>query len=123
MHGHAGVVADKLRSIFDEDADLYDRSRPDYPPALFADLVDVTGFGAESTVVEIGPGGVRYGPEHAFVRGIDNRRAGGPTPAPVHVKLDIRIGHFKIHFLRRPFGLPLLRAIQSYVDIVEQEFF
>ena len=49
-------MADNLRSIFDEDADLYDRSRPDYPPALFADLVNITGIGAGSTVVEIGPG-------------------------------------------------------------------
>ena len=56
VYGHAGAVADNLRSIFDEDADLYDRSRPDYPPALFADLVNITGIGAGSTVVEIGPG-------------------------------------------------------------------
>ena len=50
------AVADDLRTIFDEDADLYDRARPDYPPALFADLVTLTGIDADSSIVEIGPG-------------------------------------------------------------------
>lgn len=49
-------MADNLRTIFDEDAELYDRARPDYPPALFADLVTLTGIGARSSVIEIGPG-------------------------------------------------------------------
>jgi SAM-dependent methyltransferase len=45
-----------LRRIFDEDARLYDRARPDYPAALFADLVELTGLGPGSSVIEIGPG-------------------------------------------------------------------
>ena len=49
-------MAETLRSIFDEDAELYDRARPDYPPALFADLVTLTGIGADSSVIEIGAG-------------------------------------------------------------------
>lgn len=46
----------ELRRIFDEDARLYDRARPDYPPALIADLVELTGIGPGSRVVEVGPG-------------------------------------------------------------------
>lgn len=45
-----------LRGIFDEDARLYDRARPDYPSAVIADLVELTGIGPGSRVVEIGPG-------------------------------------------------------------------
>ena len=53
----AGRVTDaELRRIFDEDAHLYDRARPRYPAALFADLVELTGLGPGSQVVEIGPG-------------------------------------------------------------------
>jgi SAM-dependent methyltransferase len=46
----------ELRGIFDEDARLYDHARPDYPAALFADLVELTGLGPGSRVIEIGPG-------------------------------------------------------------------
>ena len=49
-------MAGSLRGIFDSDADLYDRARPDYPPELFADLVRLTGLDATSSVIEIGPG-------------------------------------------------------------------
>ena len=46
----------ELRRIFDEDARLYDRARPGYPAALFADLVKLTALGPGSSVLEIGPG-------------------------------------------------------------------
>ena len=46
----------ELRKIFDEDARLYDRARPDYPSVVIADLVELTGLGPGSQVVEIGPG-------------------------------------------------------------------
>lgn len=46
----------ELRCIFDGDARLYDRARPDYPAALFADLVELTGLGLGSRVIEIGTG-------------------------------------------------------------------
>ena len=46
----------ELRRIFDEDARLYDRARPDYPAALFADLVELTGLAPGTRVIEIGPG-------------------------------------------------------------------
>lgn len=45
-----------LRAIFDSDAELYDRARPDYPADLFTDLVALTGLGPGSQVIEIGPG-------------------------------------------------------------------
>ena len=47
---------ERLRSTFDQAAELYDRARPRYPPALFDDLKELTGIGPGSRVLEIGPG-------------------------------------------------------------------
>ena len=47
---------ERRRATFDQAADLYDRARPGYPPALFEDLAELTGVGAGSRVLEIGPG-------------------------------------------------------------------
>lgn len=52
----AGMAGDDLRTMFDRDADLYDRARPGYPPELFVDLADLAGLGPGSSVLEIGPG-------------------------------------------------------------------
>jgi SAM-dependent methyltransferase len=46
----------ELRAIFDEDADLYDRSRPSYPSSLFDELKELADIGPGTRVVEIGPG-------------------------------------------------------------------
>ena len=46
----------RLRSTFDQAAELYDRARPRYPPALFDDLAALAGIGPGSRVLEIGPG-------------------------------------------------------------------
>ncbi|MGW1618058.1 class I SAM-dependent methyltransferase [Streptomyces sp. NPDC002172] len=46
----------KLRDIFDEDAELYERARPRYPGALVEELVRVTGAGPGVRVLEIAPG-------------------------------------------------------------------
>jgi SAM-dependent methyltransferase len=47
----------RLRKTFNEDADLYDRARPGYPPRLFDDLAaPPAGIGAGSRVLEIGCG-------------------------------------------------------------------
>jgi SAM-dependent methyltransferase len=48
--------AEWLRRTFDEDALLYDRSRPTYPPELIDDLIDMGGLGAAGRVLEIGCG-------------------------------------------------------------------
>jgi SAM-dependent methyltransferase len=45
-----------LGAVFDEVPELYDRVRPTYPDALFADLVAVTGLGERSWVLEVGCG-------------------------------------------------------------------
>ncbi|MCX4911251.1 class I SAM-dependent methyltransferase [Streptomyces sp. NBC_00878] len=45
-----------LRGIFDEDAELYDRARPSYPPALVRALAAHVGLGPDSRVLEFGPG-------------------------------------------------------------------
>lgn len=46
----------ELRSIFDEDAELYDRCRPGYPETIFDDLADLAGLRPGARVIEIGPG-------------------------------------------------------------------
>jgi SAM-dependent methyltransferase len=49
-------TSDRLRSIFDEDAERYDRARPGYPAALFDDLAALAGVGPGCRVLEIGCG-------------------------------------------------------------------
>ena len=46
----------RLRATFDEDAELYDRARPGYPPTLLDELVELAGLAPGSRVLEIGPG-------------------------------------------------------------------
>jgi len=46
----------RLREIFGEDPELYDRIRPGYPEAVIRDLVNLGGIGPNSRVLEIGPG-------------------------------------------------------------------
>ncbi|WP_206067807.1 methyltransferase domain-containing protein [Nonomuraea composti] len=45
-----------LGRVFNEVPDLYDRARPGYPDALFADLAAITGVGERSPVLEVGCG-------------------------------------------------------------------
>jgi 16S rRNA A1518/A1519 N6-dimethyltransferase RsmA/KsgA/DIM1 with predicted DNA glycosylase/AP lyase activity len=46
----------RLRAVFDEIADLYDRVRPNYPEELFDALVQTTTIDANSKLLEIAPG-------------------------------------------------------------------
>jgi SAM-dependent methyltransferase len=46
----------RLRAVFSEDAERYDRARPGYPAAMYDDLVAMTGLGPGSRVLEIGCG-------------------------------------------------------------------
>ncbi|MEU1591949.1 class I SAM-dependent methyltransferase [Streptomyces sp. NPDC005708] len=46
----------RLGRIFDEDAELYDRARPGYPPELYDDLVELAGACPGSRVREVGCG-------------------------------------------------------------------
>jgi len=46
----------RLRRIFDEDAERYDRARPAYPEALFDDLAGLAALAAGAEVLEIGCG-------------------------------------------------------------------
>lgn len=46
----------QLRSTFGEDAELYDRCRPGYPPQMFYELSAMAGIDAHSRVLEIGCG-------------------------------------------------------------------
>ena len=50
------VDQERLRAIFDEDAERYDRARPGYPPALFDALAELAGIGPGCRVLEIGCG-------------------------------------------------------------------
>jgi SAM-dependent methyltransferase len=45
-----------LKTTFNEDAENYDRARPNYPDAVFDDLAEMTGLGAGSSMLEIGCG-------------------------------------------------------------------
>ena len=45
-----------LRATFGQDAELYDRWRPGYPPQLFADLATLAALGPHARVLEIGCG-------------------------------------------------------------------
>jgi cyclopropane fatty-acyl-phospholipid synthase-like methyltransferase len=46
----------RLRTTFDEVADLYDRARPTYPEQAFDDLAELAGLRPGSRVLEIGCG-------------------------------------------------------------------
>ncbi|MDN3258847.1 class I SAM-dependent methyltransferase [Streptomyces sp. CSDS2] len=46
----------RLSRTFDEDAELYDRARPGYPPRLYDDLEQLAGAGPGSRVLEVGCG-------------------------------------------------------------------
>jgi SAM-dependent methyltransferase len=46
----------RLRTAFDEEAELYDRARPRYPAELVTDLARLAGLGARSRVLEVGCG-------------------------------------------------------------------
>ncbi|MEU0488878.1 class I SAM-dependent methyltransferase [Nocardiopsis sp. NPDC006139] len=46
----------RLSRTFDEDAELYDRARPGYPPELFDDLAPMAGIGPGCRVLEMGAG-------------------------------------------------------------------
>jgi SAM-dependent methyltransferase len=45
-----------LRATFNEDAELFDRARPGYPPEMFSDLARLAGIGPGCRVLEIGCG-------------------------------------------------------------------
>lgn len=45
-----------LAATFDEDAELYDRVRPGYPPELLSELAELAHLGPGTRVLEIGPG-------------------------------------------------------------------
>jgi SAM-dependent methyltransferase len=54
-----GDIVEKRRElglIFDEDARLYDRVRPRYPPELFDDLAQIVPLSPEARILEIGAG-------------------------------------------------------------------
>ncbi|MEV1021898.1 methyltransferase domain-containing protein [Streptomyces sp. NPDC050264] len=47
---------ERLRRTFTEDAGLYDRMRPGYPPRVYDDLADLAGAGPGCRVLEVGAG-------------------------------------------------------------------
>ena len=44
----------RLATTFDAAADLYQRARPDYPPALYEHLLEVTQLNADARLLEVG---------------------------------------------------------------------
>ena len=51
---HADEDRERLRQTFDAAAARYDRVRPDYPEALFDDLVALTGLTPGDHLIEVG---------------------------------------------------------------------
>lgn len=49
-------AAQSLRETFNSAAARYHRARPGYPVELFDDLIELTGIGVDSAILEIGPG-------------------------------------------------------------------
>jgi SAM-dependent methyltransferase len=47
---------DELKRTFDQDAELYDKARPDYPEQLFDDLFALSGLERGAAVLELGCG-------------------------------------------------------------------
>src|SRR5260370_5272782 len=52
----ADVDREKLKGTFDQDSDLYDKARPNYPEPIFDDLVAIGGLQPEAAVLELGCG-------------------------------------------------------------------
>ncbi|MEV5610025.1 class I SAM-dependent methyltransferase [Streptomyces sp. NPDC052225] len=89
---------ERLRRTFTEDAELYDRMRPGYPPRMYDDLAELAGTGPGCRVLEIGCGtgkatvplaeqgcrvvGVELGAEMAAVA---RRRLAGHPDVEIHV--------------------------------------
>lgn len=46
----------ELRATFDGAAEIYEAARPDYPADLYRDLIDLSGIGPSSELLEIGCG-------------------------------------------------------------------
>ncbi|MGD0608706.1 MAG: methyltransferase domain-containing protein [Streptosporangiaceae bacterium] len=51
---HPEEERERLRQTFNQAADSYDRVRPDYPDALFDDLVALTGLAPGDHLIEVG---------------------------------------------------------------------
>jgi SAM-dependent methyltransferase len=47
---------DTLKRTFDQDAELYDKARPDYPEQIFDDLFALGGLASDAAVLELGCG-------------------------------------------------------------------
>jgi SAM-dependent methyltransferase len=52
----AVAVDRQLRQSFDGAADIYDAARPEYPPELFGDLIDLADLGSGASLLEVGCG-------------------------------------------------------------------
>jgi SAM-dependent methyltransferase len=50
------IDRDKLKRTFDQDAELYDKARPDYPEQIFDDLFVLGGLASDAAVLELGCG-------------------------------------------------------------------
>ena len=54
--GLTPAAALELRGGFDDDAELYQRTRPVCPPELFDDLMRLAGLAPGDRIIEIAPG-------------------------------------------------------------------
>jgi SAM-dependent methyltransferase len=52
----ANIDRDRLKRTFDQDAELYDKARPEYPEQIFDDLFVLGGLARTAAVLELGCG-------------------------------------------------------------------
>lgn len=113
-----------LRETFNQDAELYDRARPRYPPALVAELARVAGLGPDSRVLEIGPGTgqltlplAELGCRVTAVELGDAMAAVARRRLRDHPRVDVRVAEFESWPLpEEPFDLVVCATAFHWID-------
>ncbi len=95
---------DRLRTVFDPVADLYDEIRPGYPDALFDDVVSLSGIPEGGRILEIGCGTgqatlplARRGYRISCIELGENLAAVARRKLAGYPKAEVKTGNFEDH--------------------------